>query len=133
MLDRVEDETRAVAKIRRAHHDPRPVALQVVERRAVEQNLVVHVCGQLGTAPTSGTERGPANRIEGPPNKLALHVALEEARFVDVEKLVAVQAERQRGKAPARDPVITSIVSSTRTLRPLLVVFSISRKVSSTP
>ncbi len=84
-------------------HDQRTVAaVEVAEGRTVEQDLVVIVGGQFGTAPARRHQVSPVARIEGAREKFALDVALEEALLVVVEQLVAVEAVGERGEAAAR-------------------------------
>ena len=98
-----EREPGAGGDVGRRGDDQRPVAaVEVAERRAAEQVLVVHLGGHLGPAPAFGPQRRPVLRAQEPGQQLALHVALEEPLLVDVEQLVAVQAVRERGEAAAR-------------------------------
>jgi hypothetical protein len=97
-----DDEARARAHVGRRRDDHRSVAaLQVGERRAVEQDLVVEVRRQLGATPARGHQRSPVRRGGDAPEQFPLDVALQEAPFVLVEQLVAVQPVGQRGEAAA--------------------------------
>ena len=79
-------------------------ALQIGERCAVEQDFVVEIGGELGTAPVRRTQRPPVNGIQGPADQLALNIALEKALLVFAEQPVAIQAVGQRRETAAGNP-----------------------------
>ena len=94
-----EDHPRTGRQLRRPHGDRRhPLVIQVRERRAMEQDLVVELRRHLGHAPAFGHQRAPVQRVQGAMDQLALHVAREEAILVLIEQLVAIQPVRERGR-----------------------------------
>ncbi len=99
----VEDEARAGRDVGGRRHDERALAaVEITERRVVEQDLVVQLGRELGAAPGRSAELAPVGRAERAGDDLALHVALQEALLVIDEQLVAVEAVGQRGEAAAR-------------------------------
>ena len=76
-------------------------AREVAEGRAVEQDFVVELRGELGASPAGRHQVAPVEGTQRTRDDLALDVALQEALFVHVEQLVAVQAVRERGEAAA--------------------------------
>ena len=76
-------------------------AVEVAERRAIEQDLVVQLRRELGTTPSSRRQLRPVSRTEGASNDVPLNVALQEALLVVGEQFVAVKSVRQRREAAA--------------------------------
>jgi hypothetical protein len=88
-----EYETRPGGDVGRRRQDHRSLApVEVPERRAVEQDLVVELGRELGPAPGGRVQLAPVGHVEGALDELALNVALQKALLVFVEQLVAVQA-----------------------------------------
>ena len=99
----VEDETGAGRDVGGRRQDQRArAAVEIAEGRAVEQDFVVQLGRQFGTAPGRRPQLSPVSRIESARDDLALHVALQEALLVVGEQLVAVKAIGQRGETAAR-------------------------------
>ena len=99
----VEDEARAGRDVGGRRQDHRALAaVEIAEGGAVEQDFVVQLGRQFGTAPALRRQVSPVARTEGAGDELALDVALQEALLVVVEQLVAVEAVGQRGEAAAR-------------------------------
>ena len=100
-----EVEPCAGAQVGRRRDDHRPrAALQIGERCAIEQDLVIEIRGELGAAPVRRAQRPPVNGIQGPADQLALNIALEKALLVFAEQPVAIQAVGQRGEAATGNP-----------------------------
>ncbi len=76
--------------------------VEIAERRAVEQDFVVQLGRQFGTAPARRPQRSPVSRIQETRDDLALYIAFQEALLVVGEQLVAIQAIGERSETSAR-------------------------------
>src|ERR1022692_3424357 len=68
----------------------------------MEQDLVVKLGRQFGTAPTRRPQGCPVSRVEQTGDQLSLQVTLQKFLLVVCEQLVAVQAVGEGGEASAR-------------------------------
>ncbi len=104
-MDWVNVKRVPLENVGRRHEDEwAGTAIEVAERRAVEQDLVVQLRRQLGTTPSGGRELRPVRRAERPGDDVALNVALQESLLVVDEQLVPVKPVRERREAAAGDP-----------------------------
>jgi hypothetical protein len=86
-------------------HDQRTFApVEVGERRAVEEYLVIQVGRQFRAAPTRRRQIAPVQRIESAGDDCALHIALEETLLIVGEQLVTIETVGQRREAAAGYP-----------------------------
>jgi hypothetical protein len=102
---RYEHDARAGREVGGADDDRRPGgALEVRVGRTVEQDLVVEIGGELGTAPALRPKRAPVQWVQSALDEVALHVALEETLLEIIEQLLSIEAVGERSEAAARDP-----------------------------